>query len=65
MLIKEGHVEKADFPFGTDGYKEPTPAADIIDGIPYDGKKPTAYIDSLKIGLKTNQKIEGSEITGG
>lgn len=65
MLIEEGHVEKADFPFGTDGYKEPTPAADIIDGIPYDGKKPTAYIDSLKIGLKTNQKIEGSEITGG
>lgn len=65
MLIEEGHVDKADFPFGTDGYKEPTPAADIIDGIPYNGKQPTAYIDSLKIGLKTNQKIEGNEITGG
>lgn len=65
MLIEEGHVDKADFPFGSDGYKEPTPAADIIDGIPYNGKQPTAYIDSLKIGLKTNQKIDGNEITGG
>ncbi|MEL6735323.1 MAG: CmpA/NrtA family ABC transporter substrate-binding protein [Pseudomonadota bacterium] len=59
MLIDEGKVEKADFPFGTDGYKEPTPAADIIDGIPYDGRNPNAYIDSLKIGLKSDQAADG------
>ena len=59
MLIGEGHVAKADFPFGTDGYKAPTPASDIIDGIPYDGRKPNAYIDSLKIGLKSSEPADG------
>ena len=65
MLIEEGHVEKADFPFGTDGYKDPTPAEDIIDGIAYDGKQPNAYIDSLTIGLKTGQAVDGNEVVGG
>ena len=65
MLIEEGHVEKADFPFGTDGYKEPTPAEDIIDGIAYDGRKPNAYIDSLKIGLKGDQTVSGNEVVNG
>ena len=65
MLIEEGHVEKADFPFGTDGYKEPTPAEDIIDGIAYDGRKPNEYIDALKIGLKTGQSVEGNKVIGG
>jgi len=59
MLIDEGKVDKADFPFGTDGYKDPTPAADIIDGIAFDGRKPNAYIDSLKIGLKSDQAADG------
>lgn len=64
MLIEEGYVEKTDFPFGTDGYKAPTPAEDIIDGIAFDAKAPTAYIDSLTIGLKTNQMIDGSDVKG-
>ena len=64
MLIEEGHVDKADFPFGSDGYKAPTPPEDILDGIGYDGKAPNAYIDSLNIGLKTNQTIEGSDVKG-
>lgn len=64
LLIEDGLVDKADFPFGSDGYKDPTPAADIIDGIAYDGKAPNAYIDSLTIGLKSNQMIEGSEVKG-
>ena len=64
MLIEEGYVDKADFPFGTDGYKAPTPAEDIIDGIAFDAKAPNAYIDSLTIGLKTNQMIEGSDVKG-
>ena len=64
MLIEEGYVEKTDFPFGTDGYKAPTPAEDIIDGIAFDAKAPNAYIDSLTIGLKTNQMIDGSDVKG-
>ena len=54
LLIAEGLVKKDDFPFGTDGYKEPTPAADIIDGIGYNGREPNAYIDSLIIGLRSD-----------
>jgi len=33
-LVDDGIADAADFPFDSDGYKEPTPAADIIDGIP-------------------------------
>jgi len=63
LLIAEGKAKKDEFPFGTDGYKAPT--NEFIDGVTYDGKKPNAYIDSLPIGLKGNQKVQGSEITGG
>ncbi|KFB10875.1 CmpA/NrtA family ABC transporter substrate-binding protein [Nitratireductor basaltis] len=59
MLVDEGHVAEADFPWDTDGYRAPTPAADIIDGIAYDGKAPNDYLDSLTIGLK------GEEVVGG
>ncbi|WP_454916575.1 CmpA/NrtA family ABC transporter substrate-binding protein [Xanthobacter sediminis] len=63
LLIADGKAKKEEFPFGTDGYKPAT--AEFIDGVTYDGKKPNAYIDSLPIGLKGSQKVEGSEITGG
>ncbi len=63
MLVEEGHVGKADFPWDTDGYREPT--ADFIDGVTYDGRKPNAYLDSLTIGLKGKQIVEGSEVVGG
>ncbi|WP_408015681.1 CmpA/NrtA family ABC transporter substrate-binding protein [Rhizobium alarense] len=63
LLIEEGNAKKEDFPFGTDGYKPAT--SDFIDGVTYDGKTPNAYIDSLSIGLKSGQKVEGSEIVGG
>ncbi len=59
MLVDEGHVAEADFPWESDGYKAPTPAEDIIDGIGYDGKKPNDYLNSLTIGLK------GDEVAGG
>lgn len=59
MLVEEGHVAKADFPWDSDGYRAPTPAEDIIDGIGYDGKAPNDYLNSLKIGLK------GDEVAGG
>ncbi len=65
MLVDEGLADKSDFPWDTDGYREPTPAADIIDGIAYDGKHPNAYLDSLDIGLKGKQTVEGNEIVGG
>ena len=65
MVIADGHAKKADFPFGTDGFKEPTPAADIIDGVPYDGRTPNAYLESLSIGLKKKQVVRGSEVAGG
>jgi len=51
-LIAEGLMDAADFPdFATEtGYR---PELDeFIDGLPYDGTKPNAYLKSLTIGLK-------------
>lgn len=64
MLVDEGLANEADFPWDSDGYKAPTPAEDIIDAIPYDGRTPNAYLDSLPIGLKSGQKVVGYEIQG-
>jgi len=63
LLVDEGKAKKADFPWDSDGYRAPT--AEFIDGISYDGRKPNAYIDSLPIGLKGKQAVEGTDITGG
>jgi nitrate/nitrite transport system substrate-binding protein len=60
LLVEEGHVEKKDFPWETDGYREPTSA--FIDKVTYDGRKPNAYIDSLTIGLKRKQTVNGSTV---
>ncbi|WP_425098722.1 CmpA/NrtA family ABC transporter substrate-binding protein [Tropicibacter sp. S64] len=64
LLVDEGLANEADFPWDSDGYKEATPASDIIDGIPYDGKAPNAYLESLPIGLKGAQIVEGTEVKG-
>ena len=64
LLVDEGLADEADFPWDSDGYKTPTPAADIIDGIPYDGRQPNAYLESLPIGLKGEQVIVGTEVQG-
>ncbi|WP_172300413.1 CmpA/NrtA family ABC transporter substrate-binding protein [Pseudoruegeria sp. HB172150] len=64
LLVDEGLADEADFPWDSDGYKEATPAEDIIDGIPYDGRSPNAYLDSLPIGLKGEEKIVGNEVQG-
>ncbi|KIC17422.1 MULTISPECIES: CmpA/NrtA family ABC transporter substrate-binding protein [unclassified Leisingera] len=64
MLVDEGLASPEDFPWDSDGYKAPTPAEDIIDGIPFDGKTPNAYIDSLPLGLKSGQTVVGSAIQG-
>jgi nitrate/nitrite transport system substrate-binding protein len=63
MLVDEGKAKKEDFPWSTDGYREPT--ADNIDAVSYDGRKPNDYIDGLKIGLKGKQSVEGTEVVGG
>ncbi len=65
LLVEEGKAKKTDFPWDSDGYRAPTPASDIIDGMVYDGRKPNAYIDGLKIGLKGKQRVDGADIVGG
>ncbi len=64
MLVDEGLANEADFPWETDGYKDPT--AEFIDGIEYDGRTPNAYLESLPIGLKGDEKVvDGEVVTGG
>lgn len=60
-LVSEGVAQADQFDFDTDGYRAPT--ADFIDGVSYDGTKPNAYIDSLTIGLKDDQKVVAGQIT--
>lgn len=64
MLVDEGLANEADFPWDSDGYKAPTPAEDIIDGIAYDGRTPNAYLESLPIGLKGDQRVVGTDVQG-
>ncbi len=64
LLVDDGMADEADFPWDSDGFKAPTPAADIIDGIPYDGRTPNAYLESLPIGLKEGQVVVGNEVQG-
>ena len=57
-LIAEGKLKASDFPdFATEtGFKPVT--SNFIDGVSYDGTKPNAYIDSLKIGLKGKDVVK-------
>ena len=56
-LIAEGEADASDFPdFATEtGFKPPQP--DFIDGITFDGTKPTEYINKFDIGLKADQVL--------
>lgn len=60
LLVAEGKAKKEDFPWDTDGFR--APVTDAIDAVPYDGRKPNAYIDSLKIGLKGKERLEGAKV---
>jgi nitrate/nitrite transport system substrate-binding protein len=62
ILVDDGKAKKEDFPWDTDGYRAPT--SEFLDGIAYDAKKPNAYIDSLKIGLKKTEEVKGLEVVG-
>jgi len=57
-LIAEGKMKAADFPdFDKETGFKPV-QKDFIDGVAYDGSKPNAYIDSLKIGLKGKDTVK-------
>ncbi|MEM1160210.1 MAG: nitrate ABC transporter substrate-binding protein, partial [Pseudomonadota bacterium] len=64
LLVDDGMANEADFPWDSDGFKAATPGEDIIDGIPYDGRTPNAYLQSLPIGLKEGQVVVGNEVQG-
>jgi nitrate/nitrite transport system substrate-binding protein len=55
-LIAEGRIPAEAFPdFAREsGFKPETRA--FIDGIPYDGRQPNAYLERLKIGLKRGEQ---------
>jgi nitrate/nitrite transport system substrate-binding protein len=59
-LVAEGKAKEEDFPWTTDGYRAPT--HDFIDGVTFDARKPNAYIDSLKIGLKDDERPAAKEL---
>ena len=63
LLVEEGKVKQADFPWSSDGYKPVDNG--FIDGIPYDGRKPNDYLAKQPIGLKGDQKVEGGQVVGG
>jgi nitrate/nitrite transport system substrate-binding protein len=52
MLVTEGKVKEADFPWKSDGYR--SPQTHFIDNITYDGRQPNAYLAKFPIGLKGN-----------
>lgn len=57
-LIAEGKMQASDFPeFAKEtGFK--APQKEFIDGVTYDGTKPNAYLNSLKIGLKGKDTVK-------
>ncbi|MBI3435892.1 MAG: ABC transporter substrate-binding protein, partial [Proteobacteria bacterium] len=60
LLIADGRARTADFPWDSDGYRPPT--AEFIDAVTYDGRKPNAYLESLAIGLKNTQHLDGFKV---
>ena len=55
-LVAEGKFAASDFPpADDDGFR--APLTDTIDGVPYDGRKPNAYLDQFEIGLKGDTQL--------
>ena len=61
ILVDEGKAKKEDFPWDTDGYKEPQ--TQFIDKVTYDGRKPNEYLKKFNIGLKGKQVVKGNKVT--
>ena len=60
-LVEDGLASEADFPWDTDGYREVVDT--LIDGVPYDGHFPNAYIDSFEIGLTGAAQVVDGTVT--
>ncbi len=60
LLVEEGKVAKEDFPWTTDGFKDPQ--SEFIDNIVYDGRKPNDYLKKFSIGLKGQEMIKGAKV---
>ncbi|MEM9131934.1 MAG: CmpA/NrtA family ABC transporter substrate-binding protein [Actinomycetota bacterium] len=60
-LIDEGVISADDVP-ETDGFRGEE--NDFIDGIPFDGAQPNAYLESLPIGLKAGQTVSATGVEG-
>ena len=60
LLVEEGKAKKEDFPWTSDGFREPT--NEFIDGVTFDGRKPNAYIESMAIGLKGRERVTGAKV---
>lgn len=63
MVVDDGNALEEDFPWDTDGYREPQ--SEFIDEITFDGRKPNTYLEQFSIGLKGAEKVVGNEVTGG
>ncbi|MEM7695373.1 MAG: CmpA/NrtA family ABC transporter substrate-binding protein [Pseudomonadota bacterium] len=63
LLVEEGFVDEADFPWETDGYRRPQ--TEFIDDVTFDGRKPNEYLKQFPIGLKDEQRVEGAAVVGG
>lgn len=58
-LIAEGKMSAADFPdLDAESGFRPASHTAFIDGIPFDGTQPNAYIDSFSIGLKGDETVQ-------
>jgi len=60
LLIDEGAARAEDFPFATDGYREPQ--SEFIDEIVFDGRKPNEYLTQFPIGLKGEDQVLDGEV---
>ena len=60
LVVADGNAKKEDFPWDTNGYR--APQTEFIDGLTFDGTKPNAYIDNLKIGLKGTDVIQDGSV---
>jgi len=62
-LVDAGQANEEDFPWDTDGFREPT--AEFIDEITYDGRAPNDYLANFPIGLKAGDMVSENGVTGG
>ncbi len=55
-LIEEGIAPESGFPWKTDGYR--SVQTEFIDNVPFDGRKPNAYLEQFSIGLKGKDTVQ-------